>query len=172
MFVHAKSGNKIPAHIQGLLLGASVSNKRHDRLFTLATANNHDRAHGTELAQIVLARFMRQSGHRLLAPREEASKTEYIVGVKGLALVVRDVSLALGPVLGPKTTIGELVVNGSNTMYVTDNFSTEEGFRVLEPDFDEPTKEEPYLIVHEGGHDRRANLSAALHSVVYGPSII
>ncbi len=168
MFVHAKSGDTIPAHLQGLLVGASASNSRRDRLFTLEVANNYDRWHGSELGQMALANFMRQSDHRLLAPREEANKTEHVVGVKGLARVVREVSLALGPVLGPRTTIGELLVNGSSTMYVTDNFSIHEGFRVLEPDFDEPTKEEPYLIIYDGGQDRRANLFAALHSVVCG----
>lgn len=166
MAEHPAITGEFPKLINGLFADALKTRDREACFLALAAANHHDRQHQTNLGRSVIEQFMLQAGWQLTSVLSAPEKVNTVLACPPLAAAIREVACAIGPKIGTKVMIAELVAEGSRLRYITGNIpGLKEGFGTVYPEYPGPTLAEPYLIVHKGGADRLINFNNALNAV-------
>lgn len=162
-----EAADQLPPYVSYSLQRAMASRRADERLVALGAANKYDKAHISKRRHglLVLSAFMHREGHSLLLPKRGPEESYAYTANERIKVLVNEVATALGPHLGPAATIGEMLVQGSDELYVTHNFSDAKGFTSFGNGAHRPTPAEPYLILISGNGDAQANMEAALISI-------
>ncbi len=185
MAVTYEAPERASALVSDLLEAATSSGNKRDRLLALIAANRLDAVDGAHRGRIVVSSLMRDIGAQLIQPTTPRNDVSSIMKLRSrsmMAATMREVSVALGPEIGPKVLVGELVKPGHPTVLITDN--GEEALvpmRKLEADFGLAHGELdddaylsasfPYVVIAAGSPGSIRNFNMAIDAVICGPQL-